>query len=93
MHECLTHGLVLMDAVLARLARQPGKNYFVVYMYNRASPVPELSLEKGEISLTAMSLYKHSLGRELFSTTVKTMSKQQNCRGKRDEIFSHINTR
>jgi hypothetical protein len=61
----------------------------------------------GEISLTGMKIspYKHSQAgsvagmkvqkcrRELFLTTVKTMSKQQNCPGKRDEIFSYKHKR
>ena len=68
-------------------------------MDKRAGPVAEISLESGEISLTGMEVspYKHvqRYRRKLFLTTVKSMSKQQNCPGKRDEIFSykHINTR
>jgi hypothetical protein len=72
--------------------------------------VAEISLERGEISLTGMEIspYKHSQApraspvagmkvqryfRKLFLTTVKSMSKQQNCPGKRDEIFSYKHKR
>ena len=66
-------------------------------MDKRAGPVAEISLERGEISLTGMGIspYKHSQAgwpgagmkvqryrRKLF-LTVKSMSKQQNCPGKR----------
>ena len=77
-------------------------------MDKRAGPVAEISLERGEISLTGMGIspYKHSQAgwpgcrvkvqrcrRKLFLTTVKSMSKQQNCPGKRDEIFSYKHKR
>jgi hypothetical protein len=76
-------------------------------MDKRAGSVAEISLERGEISLTGMGIlpYKHSQAaspvagmkvqryrRKLFLTTVKSMSKQQNCPGKRDEIFSYKHT-
>jgi hypothetical protein len=77
-------------------------------MDKRAGPVAEISLKRGEISLTGMGIspYKHSQAgwpvagmkvqryrRKLFLTTVKSMSKQQNCPGKRDGIFSYKHKR
>ena len=77
-------------------------------MDKRAGPVAEISLERGEISLTGMGIspYKHSQAgwpscgmkvqryrRKLSLTTVKSMSKQENCPGKRDEIFSYKHKR
>jgi hypothetical protein len=67
-------------------------------MDKRAGPVAEISLERDEISLTGMEIspYKHSqAGWPVcrFLTTVKSMSKQENCPGKRDEIFSYKHKR
>jgi hypothetical protein len=68
-------------------------------MDKRAGSVAEISLERGEISLTGMEIspYKHSkfkgTAANYFLTTVKSMSKQQNCPGKRDEIFSYKHKR
>ena len=58
-------------------------------MDKRAGPVAEISLERGEISQAGWPGYR----RKLFLTTVKSMSKQQNCLGKRDEIFSYKHKR
>ena len=50
-----------MEAGLARLARQPGKRDLAVLLFygwdKRAGPVGEISLERGEISLTGMKIF------------------------------------
>jgi hypothetical protein len=78
-------------------------------MDKQAGLVAEISLERGEISLTGMEMYPYTYSQvgassiarmkvqryccKLFLTTVKTMSQQQNCPSNRNEIFSYKRTR
>jgi hypothetical protein len=60
-------------------SRLPGCKFLHINTHKRASP------------FTGMKIQRYR--RELFLTTVKTMSKQLNCPGKRDEIFSNKHKR
>ena len=56
-------------------SRLPGWKFLHINTHKRASPVAGMKVQR----------YR----RKLFLTTVKSMSKQENCPGKRDEIFSY----
>ena len=60
-------------------SRLPGWKFLHINTHKRASPVAGMKVQR----------YR----RKLFLTTVKSMSKQQNCPGKRDEIFSYKHKR
>ena len=60
-------------------SRLPGWKFLHINTHKRASPVAGMKVQR----------YR----RKLFLTTVKSMSKQENCPGKRDEIFSYKHKR
>ena len=77
-------------------------------MDKRAGPVAEISLERGEISLTGMGIspYKHSqagwpgcrdesskIPPQVIFNNCQINVKTRNCPGKRDEIFSYKHKR